>query len=64
MHLAFDFINPKKERGGKKKKERKQGSLGKESSVFLGFLYQNTEKFASYHVNFLKLFPPLSMLKQ
>lgn len=74
MHLAFDFINvvvtehtPVQRKKGGKKKERKQGLLGKASSVFHGFVYQNTEKFASYHVYFvyfLKLFPPLSMLKQ
>lgn len=74
MHLAFDFINVvvtehtsiqrKNGKKKKKKKERKQDSLGKASSVFRGFVYQNTEKFASYHVKFLKLFPPLSMLKQ
>lgn len=71
MHLAFDFINVvtehtpiQRKKGGGKKKERKQGLLGKASSVFRGFVYQITEKFASYHVKFLKLFPPLSMLKQ
>jgi len=42
LHLAFDFINTVviqcTQKKKKKEKERKQGLLGKASSVFLGFL--------------------------
>ena len=68
LHLAFDFINTvviqctqKKKR---KKKRESKVCLAKHPVFFLGsYLYQNTEKFASYHVNFFKTFSSFKYAK-